>query len=57
MAIVLEILVLGTTEQIKGIGWNDLDWAIERYTFVFGESSITRAFCDRLEQSYRRKSK
>ncbi len=48
-----EILVLGTTDQMEGIGWNDLDWAIERFKFVFGESPITFSFCERLEQAYR----
>ena len=49
-----EILVLGTTDQMegKGIGWNDLDWAIERFKLVFGESPITGSFCERLEQAY-----
>lgn len=47
-----EILVLGTTDQMEGIGWNDLDWAIERFKFVFGESPLTRSFCERLEQAY-----
>jgi hypothetical protein len=38
---------------MEGIGWNDLDWAIERFKFVFGESPITFSFCERLEQAYR----
>ena len=48
-----EILVLGTTDHMEGIDWNDLDWAIERFKFVFGESPITRSFHERFEQAYR----